>query len=221
MANDFDLPISLPQDAVAAVVGAIRHAGDIAARSYSEQDLWDATAFGAVLWRLGWNHAAEGLHRLGMKTWFDENSLRFELNGFECAIYSGGHDAMWDVHRYDFNRTAKREQTANPAQERLFDLRQVEPPPIAHPENLKSLTFVYCGNPLHGTVAVYLGAPVVDGSVFRWGWVECLFRLEDGPTAETNVVPDLPSFEQQPEGGFELPTVKESETGEGSEGAAG
>ncbi|MGZ6609196.1 MAG: hypothetical protein ACXVFI_19265, partial [Solirubrobacteraceae bacterium] len=203
---------------LAHVVAAIRHAGEIAARSYSEVDLWDSTAFGAVLWRLTWNHSADALHELGITTWFDENSLRFTLAEFECAVYAGGHDPLWDIHRYDFTRTAKRQQAANPAQGRLFDLRRVDPARIADPKNLKSLTFVYCGSPQQGVVAIYLGAPVRDGSAFRWGWVECLYRSDGEPLTKASAAPDFPPFTDQPEGDFDVPPITEAPAQEGLSG---
>jgi hypothetical protein len=214
MSSAHRLPVPLPSEVLHRVIGALRHAGEIAARSYSEVDLWDPTAFGAVLWRLGWNHTADALHELGIATWFDENSLRFELGDFECSVYSGGHDPSWDIHRYDFARTAKRQQAANPAQGRLFDLRRVEPVRIEDPAALKSLTFVYCGDPARGVVAIYVGAPVRDGSTFHWGWVECLYRAEGEPPSAEARAPDFPPFTEQPEGDVEVPPIAARDTDE-------
>jgi hypothetical protein len=206
----FDLPIELPDDLIALVVENALRAGRIAQSSFSEQDKWDSTAFGAVLWRLTWNHVEDALHEVGVHVWFEENSLRFKLGDYTCAMYSGGHDVTWDIRRYEFTRTAKRVEATNPAQGRLFELRHVDPQPLANPDAFKSLTFVYCGDPMLGLAALYLGAPVCDVSDYRWGWVSCLYRHDgSGPLGAGEQLPVFPNFTDQPPGDIEVEPVKE------------
>lgn len=220
--SDHHLPVALPSDIVDRIIELVRHAGAIARRSYSEHDKWDTTAFGAVLWRLTWNHVEEGLRDAGVPTWKEENSLRFQIAGFTCSLYSGGHDVGWDVHRYDFARTAKREETANPAQGRLFDLRTIDLTSVPDPELLKSITFVYSGHPLFGCVAVHVGAPIKEGAQFRWGWVECLYRFEDsGPAPYGKNVPVFPSFADQPEVDLAIGMIDQPNHRDGAAGTAG
>src|SRR5690349_19228527 len=56
---DEPLPVDLPPELLDLVVAEVLRAGAISRRSYSEQDKWDYIAFGAVLWRLTWNHVAD------------------------------------------------------------------------------------------------------------------------------------------------------------------
>lgn len=176
MDNLPSLPVPLPEDVIGRIVDLTRHAGEIARRNFNEQDKWDATAFGTLLWRMVWNHVDDGLRENRVHTWREENSLRFDLDGYECSIYSGGHGLRWDIHSYDFARTNKRRQAANPDQSQLFDLDVVKPVSVADPTKLKKITFVYCGDPTLGLVALYVGSPIKANATYQWGWVETLYR---------------------------------------------
>lgn len=218
MASSGDLPIDLPEDQLDVVVELILRAGNIAQRAYSEEDKWDSTAFGTVLYRLTWNHLEEGLRATGVSVWFDEGSLRFEIGRYTCSVYSGGHRVGWDVHQYDFTRTPKRREAANPDQGQLFDVRSFDPPPVPNPEALRSLTFVYCGDPLFGTVALYLGAPLNESGHYRWGWVSCLYQRGGAEPGECVGAPSFPPFTDQPEG--DLAVIARRDQGDENTAAA-
>jgi hypothetical protein len=201
---DHTLPIALPPSLVDLVVEKTLFAGEVAQRSYSEQDKWDMTAFGVLLWRLIWNHVEDSLRDAGAPVWYEENSLKFDLNGYVCSLYAGGHDRDWDVHTYDFARTPKRRAASSPNEDRLFPLSSLDRDLAGDPTELRNLTFVYCGDPHVGTAAIYLGAPVRQVDDFRWGWVRCLYRQSDGGGAERGSAARYPGFVDQPNPEFSI-----------------
>lgn len=192
------LPVELATEDLDLVVDNLLHAGAIGQRSYSEQDKWDIIAFAHVLWRLGWNHVEAGLRERGLKVWYEENSLRFELGGFTCAIYAGGHSAQWDVRLYDFTRSRKRREAVNDGQGQLFDPSALDGDLAIEAHLLRSLTFVYCGDPAVGIAALYLGAAVDQRGATRWAWVRCLYRSDEGGDDVGHGRGIFPAFGSQP-----------------------
>lgn len=191
---DDTLPVPIDPPKLERVRAAIVSAGDVAVRGYSEDEYWDYQAFTGCLWKLIWNAVERACQRhYDIPSWWDDGALRFQLDGYRCAVYSLGCKGSRDPWDYDFGRTNKRREAADQNQLRLFALGDVEHDVLPDDAicSLMDLHVVYCPSVRTGVEAIYVGAPLLDRSSPTWAWVRTIH--DDGQeTVGAPLFPVLP-----------------------------